>query len=163
MAKLKNTEKDVRASESNNARLEKMLYQAEKDNTKLVAELKEKNEETKKADNKLKGVSNGIADLAISYRNLEQQTNKSKAELDKNNGILVREMDKGRDILGKIASVEANIRTQEQELDLVIAEEEDLRKQHFSSLEQNKNLNMEIDKVLALIAEYEQVNRELLD
>jgi len=45
----------------------------------------------------------------------------------------------------------------------VIAEEERLRKDHFASLDRNKNLNMEIDKVLALIAEYELVNRELLD
>jgi len=48
-------------------------------------------------------------------------------------------------------------------LDLVIAEEEKLRKEHFASLDKNKNLNLEIDKVLALIAEYELVNRELLD
>lgn len=38
-----------------------------------------------------------------------------------------------------------------------------MRKEHFASLEKNKNLNFEIDKVLALIAEYEQVNRELID
>lgn len=46
---------------------------------------------------------------------------------------------------------------------MLITEEENLRKQHFSALDHNKNLNLEIDKVLALIAEYEQVNRELLD
>ena len=40
MAKLKNTEKDVRNIESGNTRLEKTLYQAEKDNNKLVAEMK---------------------------------------------------------------------------------------------------------------------------
>ena len=45
----------------------------------------------------------------------------------------------------------------------MIAEEERLRKEHFASLDRNKNLNMEIDKVLALISEYELVNRELLD
>ena len=38
-----------------------------------------------------------------------------------------------------------------------------LRKEHFASLDKNKSLNMEIDQVLALIAEYEQVNRQLLD
>jgi len=45
----------------------------------------------------------------------------------------------------------------------MIAEEEKLRKDHYAALDKNKNLNMEIDQVLALIAEYEQVNRELLD
>ena len=30
-------------------------------------------------------------------------------------------------------------------------------------MEKNKGLNFEIDRVLALIAEYEQVNRELVD
>ena len=43
MAKLKGVEKDVRGSESSNARLEKTLYMAEKDNNKLVDELKDKN------------------------------------------------------------------------------------------------------------------------
>jgi len=45
----------------------------------------------------------------------------------------------------------------------MIAEEEKLRKDHYAALDKNKNLNMEIDQVLALIAEYEQVNKELLD
>ena len=43
MAKLKNLEKDVRNTESGNTRLEKTLYQAEKDNNKLIGELKDKN------------------------------------------------------------------------------------------------------------------------
>jgi len=43
MAKLKNLEKDVRNTESGNTRLEKTLYQAEKDNNKLMGELKDKN------------------------------------------------------------------------------------------------------------------------
>lgn len=38
-----------------------------------------------------------------------------------------------------------------------------MRKEHFAALDKNKTLNLEIDQVLALIAEYEQVNRELLD
>ena len=40
MAKLKAVEKEVRATESGNTRLEKTLYQAEKDNNKLMGELK---------------------------------------------------------------------------------------------------------------------------
>ena len=79
MAKLKNLEKDVRGTESGNTRLEKTLYQAEKDNNKLIGELRDKNEDVKRAEQKLKGVNNSIADLGISYKNLEQQTAKSKA------------------------------------------------------------------------------------
>lgn len=45
----------------------------------------------------------------------------------------------------------------------MIGEEEKLREEHFAALEKNKGLNLEVDKVLALIAEYEQVNRELMD
>ena len=59
--------------------------------------------------------------------------------------------------------MESAIRSEENDLDLIISEEEKLRKDHFAALDKNKNLNMEIDQVLALIAEYEQVNRELLD
>ncbi len=39
VARLKAAEKEVRGVESGNARLEKTLYQAEKDNGKLVGEL----------------------------------------------------------------------------------------------------------------------------
>lgn len=81
IAKLKNLEKDVRGAESGNARLEKTLYQAEKDNNKLVVEMREKNEEVKRAEQKMKTVTNGITDLSMSYKNLEQQTAKSKNEL----------------------------------------------------------------------------------
>jgi predicted nucleic acid-binding Zn-ribbon protein len=66
MNRLKNLEKEVRAAESGNTRLEKTLYQAEKDNNKLVLELKEKGEEIKRAENKLKTVSNSITDIDIS-------------------------------------------------------------------------------------------------
>ena len=44
IAKLKNLEKQVRNSESTNARLDKTLHQAENDNIKLVTELKQKTE-----------------------------------------------------------------------------------------------------------------------
>ena len=111
----------------------------------------------------MKQVSNNIADLGLSYKNLEQQTAKSKKELDKNNVVLAGENNKGREIQEKVSGVEGAIKTQESDLDVLICEEEKLRKEHFASLEKNKNLNFEIDKVLALIAEYEQVNRELVD
>lgn len=60
IAKLKNLEKQVRNSESTNARLDKTLHQAENDNVKLVAELKQKNEEAKRAENKLNSLRNNI-------------------------------------------------------------------------------------------------------
>jgi archaellum component FlaC len=60
----------VRGIESGNARLEKTLYQAEKDNGKLMGELKEKNEEIKRAEGRLKTVSTSIADVTITYKNL---------------------------------------------------------------------------------------------
>jgi hypothetical protein len=37
-------------------------------------------------------------------------------------------VNKGRDIQGKIGAIETTIRTQENELDIIIAEEEKLRK-----------------------------------
>ena len=112
MAKLKNLEKDVRNTESGNTRLEKTLYQAEKDNNKLMGELKDKNEDCKRGEQKLKQVNNNIADLGLSYKNLEQQTAKSKNELDKNNVALAGENNKGREIQEKIAGVEGAIKTQ---------------------------------------------------
>jgi septal ring factor EnvC (AmiA/AmiB activator) len=88
IAKLKNIEKDVRNIESANARLEKTLYQAEKDNSKLVAELKEKNDDIKRTETKLKGVNNSTAELGITYKNLDQQVAKTKNDLDRNTAIL---------------------------------------------------------------------------
>lgn len=58
--KLKNLERLVRNNESINAKLDKTLHQAENDHQKLVAELKLKNEEAKKAENKLRGLNNQI-------------------------------------------------------------------------------------------------------
>lgn len=163
IGKLKNIEKEVRGVESGNARLEKTLYQAEKDNGALASDHKAKEEEVKKAENKLKATSNSIAELAITYRNIEQQSSKARGEFERNNAALNNEVGKGKELQSKIAQMEGAIRSQENELDLIIAEEEKLRKEHFASLDKNKNLNSEIDKALALIAEYELVNRELLD
>jgi hypothetical protein len=59
--------------------------------------------------------------------------------------------------------VEAAIKCEENRLDRVIAEEEQLRKEHFKALDRNKNLNNQIDQMLALIAEYEVVNQDLLN
>jgi len=82
----------------------------------------------------LKNTNNNITDLALSYKNLEQQTAKSKNELDKNNVALAGEHGKGREIQEKVAGVEGAIKTQESDLDVLIVEEEKLRKEHFASL-----------------------------
>lgn len=48
-------------------------------------------------------------------------------------------------------------------MDTIISQEEKLRREHMNNLDKNKSLNGEIDRLLALIAEYEQVNKELVD
>lgn len=113
MARLKGTEKEVRGAESGNARLEKTLYQAEKDNSKLVTELSEKEEEIKRSGNRLKSVGNSIAELKITYKNLEQQTGKTKNDLDRSTALLEVEVNKGKELQGSIAAVESAIRNQE--------------------------------------------------
>lgn len=60
IAKLKNLEKQVRNGESVNARLDKTLHQAENDNAKLISEFKQKNDEAKRAQNRLNGLNNNI-------------------------------------------------------------------------------------------------------
>ena len=163
IAKLKGLEKQVRNSESTNARLDKTLHQAEGDNIKLVAELKQKNEEAKRAENRLGGLRNNIEELKITHSNLLQQAERNKADAGNHAGNLANEVAKGKELSNRLAGVEANIRAQEVELDNIMAEEEKLRKEHFVGIDRNKQVNAELDKVLALIHEYEQVNRELLD
>lgn len=80
IAKLKNLEKQIRNCESSNARLDKTLHQAENDNVKLVGELKQKNEEAKRAENKLNSLKNNIDELKITHQNLLQQAEKNKAD-----------------------------------------------------------------------------------
>ena len=41
--------------------------------------MKEKNENIKKAEQKFKGYKNNISELGITYKNIEQQTSKSRA------------------------------------------------------------------------------------
>lgn len=42
-------------------------------------------------------------------------------------------------------------------------EEEKLRKEHYLAIETNRNNHAEMDQILALIHEYEQLNKELVD
>jgi hypothetical protein len=90
-------------------------------------------------------------------------SHKSKAELDRNVAALNSEVAKGRDLQARLSEVEAAIKSEENNLDIIIAEEERLRKEHFAGLDKNKKLNVEIDHMLSLIAEYELVNKELLE
>lgn len=101
--------------------------------------------------------------MRITQNNLLQQADKNKIDAGNNAANLANEVAKGKDLTNKLAGVEANIRAQEIELDNIMAEEEKLRKEHFIGIDTNKQLNGEIDKTLALIHEYEQVNKELLD
>lgn len=78
-------ERAARNSESNNARLDKTLLQAENDNTKLVAELKQKQDEARRAEAKLKDVASNVDELKIQFNSLETQTNKNKADSMNNN------------------------------------------------------------------------------
>mgnify|MGYP000146141208 CR=1 FL=1 len=52
---------------------------------------------------------------------------------------------------------------EENQLDIIISEEEKLRKEHFLGLDENKKLNGELDRLLSLINEYELINKELID
>jgi len=66
-------------------------------------------------------------------------------------------------LAAKVAAVESSIRGEENQLDLIIAEEEKLRKEHFLGLDDNKQLNAELDGLLSMINEYELINKELID
>jgi chromosome segregation ATPase len=161
--KLKNLERLVRNNESINAKLDKTLHQAENDHQKLIAELKLKNEDAKKAENKLRGINNQINESKITYNNILAQSEKNKAEAGGNSANLSNEIARGKDLQGKIGAVEANIRAEENQLDIIMAEEEKLRKEHFLGLDENKKLNGELDRLLVLINEYELINKELID
>ena len=163
ISKLKALEKQSRNSESTNARLEKTLVQASNDNEKLVTELKMRNEDAKKAENKMKSLQNHVNELKITYENIAQQAEKNKGDAGNNAGNLEMEINKGKELSNNLSGVEAAIRAQENELDLIISEEEKQRKEHFLGIDRNKTLNEEVDRLLALIAEYEHVNKELLD
>jgi hypothetical protein len=59
--------------------------------------------------------------LQITYRNLEQASLKSKVELDRNLSALNSEIAKGRDLQATISEVEAAIKAEENNLDIIIA------------------------------------------
>jgi hypothetical protein len=153
----------VRNSESINAKLDKTLHQAENDHQKLLAELKGKNEEAKRAENKLRGLNNQINESKLTYNNVIAQSEKNKAEAGANAANLNNEVGRGKELAAKIAGVESSIRSEENQLDIIISEEEKLRKEHFLGLDENKKLNGELDRLLSLINEYELINKELID
>ena len=59
--------------------------------------------------------------------------------------------------------MEGSIRSEESQLDVIIGDEERLRKEHFLGLDDNKKLNAELDRLLVLISEFELINKELID
>lgn len=81
VGRLKATEKEVRGVESNNVRLEKVLNQAERDNGKLVAEMADKNDEKKRGEQRLRGLTNAIHETGLSLKGTQQQTVKLQGEL----------------------------------------------------------------------------------
>ena len=81
---MKNLERAVRNNESINAKLDKTLHQAENDHQKLIAELKYKTEDAKRAENKLRGLNNQINESKITFNNIQVQAEKNKAEAGAN-------------------------------------------------------------------------------
>lgn len=161
--KLKNLERAVRNNESINAKLDKTLHQAEGDHQKLITELKLKTEDAKKAQSRLRSLNNQINENRITFANIQGQADKNKAEAGANAAALSNQIAKGKELSSKINAVEANIRSEENQLDIIISEQQKLRKQHFIGLDQNKKLNGELDRLLVLINEYQLINKELID
>jgi len=115
----------------------------------------------RRADTKLKDVSGAVDELKIQFNSLEVQTNKNKNDSMNNNANWQNEVTKGKELLAKLNNVETTIRSREDELESLSREEDKLRNEHFQRLDQNKILNSEIDRLLSLISEYEQVNKEV--
>ena len=109
--KLKNLERLVRNSQSINAKLDKTLHQAENDHQKLIADLKIKNEDAKRSENKLRTLNNQINQNKLTYSNILNQSEKNKAEAGANAAALNNEIARGKDLSAKIAAVETNIRS----------------------------------------------------
>lgn len=57
-------------------------------------------------------MGNAISELKLTYKNLEQQTAKSKADLDRANALLEGEAAKGKELLAAISEAESGIRNQ---------------------------------------------------
>lgn len=112
IGKLKNLEKQVRNSESTNARLDKTLHQAESDNAKLLGELRLKSDEAKRAEVKLNGLHNNIEEMKLSYNNILQQTEKNKADSVHHSNNLANEVARGKELNNQLNGVNASIRAQ---------------------------------------------------
>ena len=122
--------------------MDKTLHQAENDHQKLISELKYKTDDAKKAENKLRSLNNQINESKITFNNIQAQADKNKAEAGANAAEMSNQSAKGKDLSGRIGDVDAKIRSEEGQLDIIIADEERLRKEHFLSLEDNKKLKL---------------------
>lgn len=117
----------------------------------------------RRSDAKLKDVTGAVDELKIQFNSLEVQTNKNKADSMNNNANWQNEVSKGKELMAKLNNVDTTIRARDDELNSLSREEDKLRNEHFQRLDQNKILNGEIDRLLSLISEYEQVNKEVSD
>lgn len=115
----------------------------------------------RRSDAKLKDVTGAVDELKIQFNSLEVQTNKNKADSMNNNANWQNEVSKGKELMAKLNNVDTTIRARDDELNSLSREEDKLRNEHFQRLDQNKILNGEIDRLLSLISEYEQVNKEV--
>jgi DNA repair exonuclease SbcCD ATPase subunit len=77
----------------------------------LLAELKQKQDEVRRSEMKLKDVSSGVDELKIQFNSLETQTNKNKADSMNNNSNWQNEVTKGKELLAKLNNVETTIRS----------------------------------------------------
>lgn len=109
--KLKNLERAVRNNESINAKLDKTLHQAEGDHQKLIAELKFKTEDAKKAEFKLRGLANAINENKLTFSHIQAQADKNKAEAGGNAANMASEVARGKDLTANVAEVDAKIRS----------------------------------------------------
>ena len=125
--------------------------------------MKIKSQGAKKAENKLRSLNNQINESKITFNTIQGQADKNKAESGANSAALNNEVVRGKELANRIADVESKIRSEQNQLDIIIADEEKLRKEHFMGLDDNKKLNGELDRLLVLINEYEMINKELID
>lgn len=72
---------------------------------KLVAELKQKNDEARRAENKLNSLKNNIEELKITHQNLLQQAEKNKTDAGVHAANLANEIARGKDLSNKLAGV----------------------------------------------------------
>ena len=59
--------------------------------------------------------------MELSYNNIDKQADKNKHDMERNTGNLNQEVAKGKQYNNKLNEVEAGIRAQQNELDVIIS------------------------------------------